>query len=341
MTVRPSDRLIIDTDAGIDDVVTLALAARSPELEIVAVTTTYGNATLAATTRNTRTALALAGRPEIPVYPGAERPLRRPLVTAPETHGETGVGYAPVPEAPIPSASHAPHASHALLDAVSPAGRPITLVTLGPLTNLALALEADAAFMRARVSRHIGMFGTIEAVGNTNRWADFNAWCDPEATDRVLRAGLRTEMVGLDVTRRMIFSAKEVEGFAASPDPLVSWLGFALRFYVEFHRVQERLDGCVVNDVLTIGEILDPGLLAFQPMWLSVDLGDGDHRGHTRRAPEGAPVQVAMDVDVGRMRVLLTRVLGRAVSREPPAIRYVEPQIRTGGGGPSDGTTDG
>lgn len=297
--------IIIDTDPGIDDVVTLALAARSPELDLIAVTTSYGNATLAATTRNAGQALALAGRPDLPVLPGADRPLARPLVTAPETHGPSGVGYAPVPaERPV-----VPN-PYVLTEVLERAGDPVTLVTLGPLTNLAHALAADARLVRDRVRQHVGMFGNIAERGNTNRWADFNAWCDPEAADRVLRAALATLMVGLDVTRRMTLSAAEVERLAAERDPLVGWLGLALRFYVEFHRRQERLDGCVVNDVLTVGELIAPGLLSTRRLSLAVDLDEGEHRGHTRERAPGVPTEVALRVDVGRMRGLLARVFG-------------------------------
>jgi inosine-uridine nucleoside N-ribohydrolase len=327
-TVRPSDRLVVDTDPGIDDVVTLALAARSPELDIVAVTTSFGNTTLEAATRNCREILRLCGRSDIPVYPGAREPLKRTLVTAAETHGVTGVGYAPVP--PDPTSISSPGGKTVgpvIANVLAGLNRPVTLVTLGPLTNLASALLHDPALVRSRVRRHIGMFGTVKAAGNTNRWADFNAWADPEAADIVLRADLGTEMVGLDVTRKMVLTAEEMERFAGSRDPLIGWLGQALRFYVEFHRIQERLDGCVVNDVLTIGELLDPGLLSFSNLPLAVDLDEGEHRGHTRISPGGSTLRVALEVDVGRMRELLQRVFGATLSREPPAISYSDPRL--------------
>jgi purine nucleosidase len=298
--------IVIDTDPGIDDVVALALAARSPELRLEAVTTTYGNTTLAATTRNTQAALHLAGARRVPVHPGADRPLVRPLVTAPETHGPTGVGYAPVAdETPVPANPTV------LLDVLEEVDWPVTLVTLGPLTNLALALEVGGEFVRQRVARHIGMFGNIRERGNTNRWADFNAWSDPEAAYQVLRAGLNSEMVGLDVTRRMELSAGVVERLAGSPSPLTAWLGEALRFYVQFHRSQERLDGCVVNDVLPVGELIRPGLLTLADLPLAVDLGEGEHRGRTVERPDGVSTRVAMQVDVPAMRQLLDRVFGK------------------------------
>lgn len=296
-------RVILDTDPGIDDVVTLALAARSPELELVAVTTTYGNATLDRCTRNARHVLQLAGRPEVPVCPGSDRPLIRPLVTAPETHGLTGVGYAPVPP-PQPVQPQ----PEILLELISRESQPLVLVTLGPLTNLAHAIRRDSELVRKKIWLHLGMFGNLRERGNTNRWADFNAWADPEAADLVLKAGLPTTMVGLDATRRFTLSRTEVERFQQSADLLVSWLAAALAFYVEFHRRQERLDGCVVNDVLTIGELLSPGLLRTEQIRLVVDLDEGEHRGHTREREDGSLVSAAIGVDVAGMRTLLRRV---------------------------------
>ncbi len=293
---RPPVSILIDTDPGIDDVVALSLAARSPELDVAGITTTYGNATLAAATRNARAVLALLEQP-IPIYPGSDRPLERPLLTAPETHGPTGVGYAPVggEELVTPNPT-------VLLDLLEWSERPVTLVTLGPLTNLAHALSVGPDLVRSRVRRHIGMFGSLHEQGNTNRWADFNAWADPEAVDIVLRAGLPTVMVGLDVTRRMELSAVQVERLGTSSDPLTAWLAKALRFC--------GLDGCVVHDVLPLGELIEPGLLTLAQVSLAVNLEEGEHRGHTVEDPAGVPTQVALDVDMARMRALLGRVFG-------------------------------
>ncbi len=293
---RPPVSILIDTDPGIDDVVALSLAARSPELHVAGITTTYGNATLAAATRNASAVLALLEKP-IPIYPGSDRPLERPLVTAPDTHGPTGVGYAPVggEELVTPNPT-------VLLGLLEWSEQPVTLVTLGPLTNLAHALSVGPDLVRSRVRRHIGMFGSLHEQGNTNRWADFNAWADPEAVDIVLRAGLPTVMVGLDVTRRMELSAAQVEHLATSSDPLIAWLAKALRFYGR--------NGCVVHDVLPLGELIEPDLLTLAQVSLAVNLEEGVHRGHTMESPAGTPSQVALDVDMARMRALLARVFG-------------------------------
>ncbi len=298
--------VVIDTDPGIDDVVTLALAALSPTLRLAAVTTTYGNAPLASTTRNAREVLRLAGRSDIAVMPGSDRPLVKELVTAPETHGESGVGHAPVP----PANPLEPPNDNVLAGVLRQLPEPVTLITLGPLTNLAHAIEHDVAMVLHQVRRHVGMFGSIHERGDTHRWADFNAWCDPEATDIVLQAGLDTLMVGLDVTRRVVIDAVEVKQLTESPDPLVHWLGLALQFYVEFHVRHRRQQGCVVNDVLTIGELLAPGLLEVYDMDITVDLDEGPNRGHTRERSGGSATKVALNLDLPIMRQLLSRLFG-------------------------------
>lgn len=297
-------RLVIDTDPGIDDAVTLALAARSPEVSVVAVTTTYGNAALRETTRNARTVLALAGQPTIPVHPGADRPLARQLVTGAAMHGPSGVGYATVPPALAVTSDPA-----VLLRLFSSLTAPVTLLTLGPLTNLAHALDADAAAVARAVRRHIAMLGAFAERGAPDRLADFNAWADPEAARQVFRAGLPTALVPLDVTRRMTLQPDDVIRLAASPDEVTRWLAGALEFYVEAHRGARGFDGCVVNDVLTLGEVLAPGLLRFGERRIVVDLDEGERRGHTREAADGVLVRVATSVDVARMRTLLERVL--------------------------------
>ncbi len=297
-------RLVIDTDPGIDDAVTLALAARSPEVEVVAVTTTFGNAALQETTRNARAILALAGRPDIPVHPGSDRPLARRPATGAAMHGPSGVGYAVVTPAPA-----VPPDPVALLRVLRSMDAPVTLLTLGPVTNLAHALDRDAAAVRRAVARHIAMLGALVERGAPDRFADFNAWADPEAARQVLLARLPTVLVPLDLTRRMALRAEQVARLAASADALTRWLAAALEFSVEAHRAVRGVDGCTVNDVLTLGEVLAPGLLTLAERRIVLDLDDGERRGHTRERENGVPVQVATDVDVKRMRALLARVL--------------------------------
>jgi purine nucleosidase len=292
--------VVIDTDPGIDDTLALLLALNSPELDVRGIAVSYGNTVVEHAHRNTLEILRRTGK-RLPVAISARRPLVRPLATAHETHGVSGLGDAPVPEAGV------------ILDYVKPLERlldeqprPVALVTLGPVTGLALALRRDPAVVRAKVARHIAMIGNLRAAGNTTRYAEFNAWCDPEALGEVLRAELPTELVGLDVTRQFVLTGGEIERLGRMDDDLAQWLAGALRVYHRFHQQYEQLDGCVINDVLPIAELIAPGMLEFEAVQLSVDLEDGDARGRTRVDPKGARARMATRVRPEIARRLLS-----------------------------------
>ncbi len=299
--------VIIDTDPGIDDCLALLLALNSPELDVRGISVSYGNTTIENAFRNAVEILRKVKRPPPPPTPppppvrvplgiGARRPLKRQLQVADDTHGPSGLGYAELPPAGV------------ILDYVRPLERmlqaqpqPVTLVTLGPVTSLALVLRANPGLVREKVSRHVAMIGTIEATGTQTRYSEFNAWCDPEALATVLAAEIPTEMIGLDVTRKIVIKGNEVERLAQSS----TWLYDALRFYVEFHRKQEGLDGAVINDVLAIAYLLQPEILTFSDLRLSVNLEDGPSRGRTKLDTKGSFTRVAMEVQAPQVRRLL------------------------------------
>jgi inosine-uridine nucleoside N-ribohydrolase len=295
--------VIIDTDPGIDDALALLLALSSPELDVRGVAVTYGNTVLENAFRNCVEILRHA-HARLPIAVSARRPLVRPLTVAVETHGASGLGDAALPP---PGTA---------LDFVKPLDRllaeqpePVTLVTLGPVTGLALALRRDAELVRAKVKRHLAMIGTLRAPGNTTRHSEFNAWCDPEALSEVVRAELPTELVGLDVTRKVVLTGVEIDRLSRSDDELAAWLRGALRFYLDFHRRYAKLDGCVINDALPIAELIAPGTVGFEPLRLSVDLEDGELRGRTRADAAGAAVRMANTVRAEVVhRLLVERV---------------------------------
>ena len=304
--------VVIDTDPGIDDMLALLLALASPEIEVRGITVSYGNTVVENAYRNTVEIMRRAGK-RITLGVGARRPLKRTLAVAHETHGASGLGYAELPPAGV------------TLDWVKSLDRllveqpePVTLITLGPVTSLALALRREPDLVRAKVGRHIAMVGNIAARGNTTRHSEFNAWCDPEALDMVLKAGLPTELIGLDVTREAVLGPPDVSRLAHSESTNARWIHDALRFYMEFHKQAEGLDGCIVNDVLPIALLLRPDALAFEEQRIVVDLSDGEHRGHTRVKPEGARVQVATQVEMSRVRPLLSERVFRWATRATP-----------------------
>ncbi len=282
----------------------LLLAFRSPELDVRGIAVSYGNTVVEHAHRNCVEILRRGGR-RLPLAVSARRPLKRALAVALETHGESGLGEAALPAAGV------------ILDFVKPLDRllaeldePVTLVTLGPVTGLALALRRDPQLVRAKVARHLAMIGNLRAAGNTTKYAEFNAWCDPEALAEVLGAELPTELVGLDVTRKLVLRGADIDRLGRVDEEMARWLHAALRFYLAFHRDHDKLDGCVINDVLPIVELIAPGTLTFEPLRLAVDLEDGELRGRTRIAPEGARARVATAVrpEVAH-RLLVDRVL--------------------------------
>ena len=288
----------------------LLLALGSPELDVRGISVSYGNTVVENAFRNAVAILRRAGK-RTTLGVGARRPLSRPLTVASETHGESGLGYAALPPAGV------------ILDFVKSLDRllaeqpePVTLVTLGPVTGLALALRSDRELVREKVARHIAMIGNVAAQGNTTPYSEFNAWCDPEALEIVLRAELPTEMVGLDVTRQMVLAPGEATRLAHSGAPQAIWMQDALRFYIEFHKQKEGLDGCIVNDVLPIAALVHPPVLTFEEQRITVDLDDAEHRGHTRVDPGGgARVKVATRVEVAPVRRLLSERVFRWAAR--------------------------
>jgi len=307
--------VIIDTDPGIDDAVALALAVRSPELHILGVTITFGNTTRDNAFRNARYVLDRFGGTGVPVFPGAKRPLVRPLVTAPETHGEGGLGYLPPPEGTV----EGEFAPLAILRMLRSARTPVTIIAIGPLTNLALALAQGEEVMREKVAEIVLMGGSAGAPGNTTPVSEFNFWADPEAARAVLQSGIPIRMVGLDVTRRMVFPSDLVERLRGSGQPDARFLGELLRFYVDFHREYEGLDGCIVNDPLAVALVIDERFGQARPMYVEVSCADDltrgqsicDRYGFLHREPN-ARVYLWCD-PVATIEFVLERVVGESV----------------------------
>ncbi len=203
MTHEP-DCLFVDVDTGIDDAFALLYACAEPQARLVGVSTVVGNVSLANATRNTRAVLALAGRADIPVAPGAAVPLAPEPRDARAVHGATGLGYASLSDPAEPA--HAAHAVDALIAAARTHAGRLLLVATGPLTNIALAAMREPELPRL-VKRFVIMGGAYLGGGNVTPSAEFNIWHDPEAARIVFRAfggpgGAPVIAVGLDVTRR-------------------------------------------------------------------------------------------------------------------------------------------
>ncbi|MGC9398272.1 MAG: nucleoside hydrolase [Anaerolineae bacterium] len=291
-------RMIIDTDPGIDDALAILLALASPEVSVEGLTVIHGNCSTEQGTRNALAVLALAGRTDIPVFKGCERPLVQPSLLAPETHGDSGLGYARLPSSPVQPTPG--HAVDFLIEAILGAPGEITLVALGPLTNLALAIRREPRVVEA-VKEVFIMGGAIRHQGNTTPLAEFNTYVDPHAAHIVYHSGLPLTLVPLDVTYRCILTPADVDRLLALEHPVARFIADATRFYMEFHNDYQQIAGCVINDPLALALTFAPDLVDLEEHYVDVDIGGGVSMGNTfadfyRMEGKPANMKVALDV---------------------------------------------
>jgi inosine-uridine nucleoside N-ribohydrolase len=291
--------VLIDCDPGQDDAIALLLALASPELDVRGVTTVAGNQTLEKTTTNALRVLELAGREDIPVAAGADRPLEGELVTAADAHGETGLDGPDLPP---------PHLEPSDQEAVDFLGEQVegtTLIALGPLTNVALLLE-----QRSERPERIVLMGGAIAEGNMTPSAEFNIWVDPEAAHRVFTSGLDVTMVGLDVTNRAVLTAEHATRLREA-GPVGAAVAAMLDFYLGFYLAAYDHGGAPIHDAVAVAEVIRPELLETLELHVEVDHGPGICRGRTvvdmrRRTALPEPnARVAVNVSVDGFRELL------------------------------------
>lgn len=262
-------RVILDTDPGIDDALAILLALASPEVQLEAVTVVSGNSPLAQCVTNALSVLELAGASHIPVAAGVTVPLVQPLLTAPETHGNTGLGYAQ-----LPPPSHDPVAQHAvdlLIERIMGAPGEITLVAVAPLTNIALAIRREPRIVQA-VREVIIMGGALRHQGNTTPLAEFNTYVDPHAAHIVYHSGMPITLAPLDVTYQCILMQTDVDRLLQSSSPITRFIADSTRFYMEFHDEYQSINGCVINDPLALAMAFAPDLVETQALYVTVDL---------------------------------------------------------------------
>jgi purine nucleosidase len=322
--------LLLDVDTGIDDSLALLYAAASQEAEIVAVTCVSGNVEAGLVAENTLAVLELAGRDDVEVAIGRRVPIVRSLETTPETHGPRGIGYAEPPTAHRTLSER--HGVDVIIDAAR--GRPgaVTLVTLGPLTNLAVALLREPELPRL-LRRWVLMGGAYRSPGNTAPTTEWNIHVDPEAARVCFAAWAasvtadpsipRPRAFGLDVTERAKILPDHVVALArlagSRPDerlapedgpearsvasnPIVRYVADALRFYMEFHSRYDKFYGAFIHDPLVVACALDPSLARFESVPVEVELGGTLTTGETvtdwRRVWGKPPnVDVAVEAD--------------------------------------------
>ena len=254
-------KIIIDTDPGQDDAVAILLALASPdELEVLGITAVAGNVPLPLTARNARIVCELAGRTDVPVYAGCDAPLSRPLVTAEHVHGKTGLDGPVLPDPTMPLAEG--HAVDFIIDTLrrEPAGS-VTLCPLGPLTNIATAFQR-APDIVDRVQQIVLMGGAYFEVGNITPAAEFNIYVDPEAAEIVMKSGIDTVIMPLDVTHKVLVTKPRNDAFRALGTPVGKAVAEMTDFFERFDREKYGSDGAPLHDPCVTAYLLLPDLFA-------------------------------------------------------------------------------
>ncbi|MFG6160478.1 nucleoside hydrolase [Halomonas sp. 1390] len=275
--------IIFDTDPGVDDAQAIAIALRHPEIELLGMTTTYGNVDVETATHNALLLAELAGQ-EIPVAQGAAGPMVKERHPPPaHIHGANGLGDIALP--PVTGRAEGVSAAQFIVDTVNARPGEVTLVAVGPVGNLAAALQLDPGIID-RVKHVVIMGGSIREGGNVSPVAEANMFNDPDAAARVLTAGWPLTLVGLDVTHRCVLTDDHMARIEAGQGELGKVLAGSFAFYRDFYREALGIDGCCPHDSCALAWLLRPELFTTARGHLTVAT-DGDAEGQTIFAPEG------------------------------------------------------
>jgi purine nucleosidase len=326
-------RIIIDTDPGTDDAMAILLAFRSPELQVEAITPVSGNVPLSLTLPNALKLVEIAGRTDVPVAAGAALPLVRRLVTSAYVHGQNGLGGVEFPEPKTkPVAETAPEIIRRLVR--SHPGE-ITIVAIGPLTNVALALRADPEL--APLIPQLVLMGGSLSGGNMTPAAEFNFYVDPEAARAVFHSGIPITMVGLDVTQKVVVNDQHIAALEAGDNPSSKAAGRIMRATMDHYRQTNFAAGPNMHDPLALATVLDPSVVKLEDYYVEIEtageLTAGESVGYRRflnhrsapfesGLPIPAPVpeipfrpnaKVAVEVDADKFfRLLIGRLTGHS-----------------------------
>lgn len=295
-------RIIIDTDPGVDDAIAILMALAGPGLEILGLTSVGGNVSLAWATRNARSLLEYAQRPEIPVARGASRPRQGRYPYARHFHGETGLTRRLPPPNTRPVRISAVDFMHQQI--MRHTGQ-VTLVALGPLTNLA-RLERRYPGILHQLASLVVMGGAVNTPGNVTPQAEFNFYSDPVAAREVLATGVPLTLVDLGASRQVYVTREAAERWK-SGQTLGQMVVRLLHNWFEHDETRERFE---FYDPLTLAAAIDPAILRTRPVSLAVETEDAGRLGESRVLAEGGPVSVVDQADRERFFDLLTGLLG-------------------------------
>ncbi|MEH1930807.1 nucleoside hydrolase [Nostoc sp.] len=317
--------VIVDTDGGVDDALALIMALNSPQLDLKAVTVVAGNINLDQATNNVLRVVSIVKPNTLPIVAkGCEKPLVKPTFNAAGIHGADGLGEldrfketdgtSRYPKLTIEPSTE--NAVNLLLKAVQEYGDSLTIIALGPLTNVATAIQKDGATMK-KIGRIIIMGGAVTVPGNITAAAEFNFFVDPDAAQIVMESGIPLTLVGLDVTMKAPLARQVVEeNLQRHPSKVTQFIADCTGIYMAFHRDNEGFYGCYLHDPLAMAVAIDPSLVKTESLYITVEtqgrfttgmsLADRrDRRDHKANPPN---VEACLDVDTERFMQLFAQL---------------------------------
>ncbi|MCR8846756.1 nucleoside hydrolase [Paenibacillus sp. SC116] len=311
-SLQPRTPIFLDVDTGVDDALAIMLAVKSGAFDLLGITTVNGNVSLSQATLNTRKVLHVLaeeaeqkGRGEeaelianIPVIPGADRPLRRPQYFEHRVHGNDGIGGA-LADLELPPMRASKQAALIMVETIKERPGEVTLIMTGPLTNLALALRACPE-LPTLVKEVIFMGGVVTSFGNVTPTAEYNIYVDPEAARNVLQAGFNITMVGLDVTRRALLTRDHIESMGDAP--LAPLVYDCTRDYMDMYAKRYGHPACAMHDPFAVAVAIDRAVATTEHLYVDVEVNsnlcDGqtvaDFQGRWNKEPN---VHVCMDLN--------------------------------------------
>ena len=318
-------KLIIDCDPGIDDSLALMLAAASKELDLIGITTVSGNVPASMGAKNALKILSMIGKTDVPVYVGEETPLVRDYVDAMDTHGMDGLGESGWPD--VKELTPKTDAVSFLIETLKTTPD-VTILALGPMTNLATLLEQDRVAFD-QIEEFVSMGGTFKSHGNCSPVAEYNYWCDPDAAAKVYDAmyqnGRKIHMIGLDVTREIVLTPTILEYMCRINAKRGVFIKKITKFYFDFHWQWEHIVGCVINDPLAVAYFIDPSICEGFESFVQIEtegisLGQSvvDSMNFYRKEPNA---KVLTQVDTYRFFEMM---LSRVLEVEPESLDILE-----------------
>lgn len=303
-------KVIIDCDPGYDDAAAIILAARSPELELLGITCVAGNVDVEKTSTNALKLCGLAGIRTVPVVKGMRQPLVGELLTASHIHGESGIGGVELPETDL--MLHPGHAIDFLTNTIMDSDGDITLIPVGPLSNIALAIRREPG-ITLKIPAIVLMGGAM-GMGNVTPSAEFNIYADPEAARIVFESGIQIVMVGLDVTHKAVLTQEHITKIRQHGTAVAETLASMFTAYLKAITEVGYAEYATLHDACAVASVCDPTLLTTQLMHVDIETRGEFTRGRTVCAPgfsRGKPPNVRVGVDFnaeGFFEMLISRL---------------------------------